>query len=248
MTRLIETYHFGEYVSALQQFAWGEFADVYIELSKQSLRDPNRADAAAKTLAYVLDRILRLAHPSMPFISDTLALQLWRALPNSDRAPSLVVAKWPEPGQRDGALEDRFAALVDIVRAIRELRQSAGVRPGSRVKAMLGGDTRSIRELGDAIAHLTQTDLSFGEGTGPATYVRAVEIRLAAEHDASEHRARLEKELAEARDLLNRSRELLAKPGFAEKAPPSVVANEKAKLAEREERVRLLESELGRNT
>ena len=270
LTRLIETYHFGEYTTALQQFVWGEFADVYIELAKLSLRDPNRADAAAKTLAYVLDRILRLAHPSMPFISDTLALQLWRALPTSERTQSLVIAKWPEPGQRDGALEDRFAILIDIVRAIRNLRQSAGVKPGARVQATLGGDTRAIRELGDAIAHLTQTELSFGSGTvapladtlpsvpeqgplplgplppGHATVVRAVEVRLAAEHDAIEHRARLGKELIEARDLLQRSREVLAKPGFAEKAPPSVVANEQAKLAEREERVRLLERELGK--
>src|SRR5439155_5902131 len=215
-------YHFGEYTTALQQFVWGEFADVYIELAKLSLRDPNRADAAAKTLAYVLDRILRLAHPSMPFISDTLALQLWRALPTSERTQSLVIAKWPEPGQRDSALEDRFAILIDIVRAIRNLRQSAGVKPGARVKATLGGDTRAIRELGDVIAHLTQTELSFGGGTlapladtlpsvteqgplplgplplgplppGHATVVRAVEVRLAAEHDVSEHRARLEK-------------------------------------------------------
>jgi valyl-tRNA synthetase len=71
-----------------------------------------------------------------------------------------------------------------------------------------------------------------------------VEVRLEAERDNTEHRARLEKELAEARDLLQKTRELLAKPGFAEKAPPSVVANEQAKLAEREERVRLLAEEL----
>ena len=114
------------------------------------------------------------------------------------------------------------------------------------MKATLGGETRAVRELGDAIAHLTQTELSFGGGTGHATVVRAVEVRLAAERDAIEHRARLGKELIEARDLLQRSREVLAKPGFAEKAPPSVVANEQAKLAEREERVRLLERELGK--
>ena len=114
------------------------------------------------------------------------------------------------------------------------------------MKATLGGDTRAIRELGDAIAHLTQTDITFGAGSGPATVVRAVEVRVAAEHDASEHRARLERELAEARELLQRTRDLLAKPGFAEKAPPSVVANEQAKLAEREARVRLLQAELER--
>jgi valyl-tRNA synthetase len=246
LTRLIEQYLFGEYVGALQQFVWGEFADTYLELSKQSLRDPARADATARTLAYVLDRILRLAHPVMPFITETLALQLWRAMPNGDRSPSLVVAKWPEARNRDQALEDRFAALIDVVRTIRNLRQTSGVRPGQRASVALGGDVSAIRELGEAIGHLTQSDIAFGGGSGQATVVRAIEVRLGAEHDVAEHRARLEKELVEARDLLRRSRELLARPGFAEKAPPSVVDNEKAKLAEREERVRLLEEELKR--
>ena len=74
----------------------------------------------------------------------------------------------------------------------------------------------------------------------------AVTVRVIAEHDVAEHRQRLERELADARDLLTHSQQLLAKPGFVDKAPPSVVANEKAKLAEREERVRLLEEELRR--
>jgi valyl-tRNA synthetase len=248
LTRLIETYHFGEYAAALQQFVWSEFADVYLELSKQSLRDEVRADAATRTLAYVLDRILRLGHPIMPFISETLALQLWRALPTSDRASSLVIAKWPEAKQREQTLEDRFEVLVDVVRAVRNLRQSLGVPLGKRAKVMLGGDTRAIRELGDAIAHLTQSEVAFGGGSGTATVVRAVEIRVEAEHDAAEHKVRLERELAEARAVLQRSKELLSKPGFAEKAPPSVVANERAKLAEREERVRLLVEELRRLT
>ncbi len=73
-----------------------------------------------------------------------------------------------------------------------------------------------------------------------------MEVRLAAEHDAAEHRARIDRELADARENLQRSKDLLAKPGFAEKAPPSVIANEQARLAERQERVRLLEEELKR--
>jgi valyl-tRNA synthetase len=246
MTRLIETYHFGEYAAALQHFAWNELADVYIELSKDSLRDEARADAATRTLAYVLDRVVRLAHPIMPFISETLALQLWRALPTSDSAQSLVIAKWPDSKQREQTIEDRFEVLIDVVRAVRNLRQSLGVPPGKRAKVMLAGDTRAIRELGGAIAHLTQSEVAFGGGAGTATVVRAVEVRVEADHDAAEHRARLERELAEAREVLQRSRELLAKPGFSEKAPPSVVANEEARLAEREERVKLLEAELKR--
>ena len=246
LTRLIETYHFGEYTAAYQQFVWGEFADVYLELSKQSLRDPKRADGATRTLAYVLDRVLRLGHPVIPFITDTLALQLWRAMPTTDRAPSLVVARWPEPAARDAALEERFDVLLEVVRAIRNMRQSAGVRPGQRARVALAGDTAAIADQLDTIAHLTQSDVSLGAGEGAATIARTVEVRISAEQDAGEHRARLERELAEAKELLGRTRGLLARPGFAEKAPPSVVANERAKLAEREERVRLLEEELRR--
>ncbi len=246
LTHLIDTYHFGEYVSAYQQFVWGEFADVYLELSKQSLRDPKRADGATRTLAYVLDRVLRLGHPVMPFITDTLALQLWRLLPTMDRSPSLVIARWPEPGARDTALEDRFDVVLEVVRAIRNARQSSGVRPGQRMKATLGGETAAVADHIDAIAHLTQSDVSLGAGDGPATLARTVEVRIVADQDATEHHARLERELAEAKNLLARSRDLLARPGFAEKAPPSVVDNEKAKLAERERRVRLLDEELRR--
>jgi valyl-tRNA synthetase len=199
-----------------------------------------------RTLAYVLDRILRLAHPIVPFVSDTIALQLWQRLPNTDRSPSLVIAKWPKPGTRSVALEERMEIALELVRAIRNLRQQAGTKPGERVKTTLGGDTTAIHDLADLISHLAQTEVAFGSGGGHAAVVRAIEVRVAVDRDPVEHRARLEKELTEAKETLRRSRDLLARPGFAEKAPANVVANEKAKLAEREERVRLLEEELRR--
>jgi valyl-tRNA synthetase len=249
LTRLLEHYLFGEYASALQQFVWSEFADVYVELAKAGLRDGGtRAAGTVRTLAYVLDRVLRLAHPIVPFISDTIAVQLWQRLPNADRSPSLVIAKWPKPGTRSVALEERMEIALELVRTIRNLRQEAGTKPGERVKTTLGGDTTAIHDLADLISHLAQTEVTFGSGTGQAAVVRAIEVRVAVERDPAEHRARLEKELAEAKEQLRRSRELLARPGFAEKAPPNVVANERAKLAEREERARLLEEELRRGT
>ncbi len=246
LTRLLEHYLFGEYASVLQQFVWGEFADVYLELAKAGLRDETRALSTVRTLAYVLDRIIRLAHPIVPFISDTIALQLWQRLPNTDRSPSLVIAKWPTPGTRSVALEERMEIALELVRAIRNLRQEAGTKPGERVKTTLGGDTTAIHDLADLISHLAQTEVAFGTGTGHAAVVRAIEVRVAVERDPAEHLARLEKELTEAKETLRRSRDLLARPGFAEKAPANVVAHEKAKLAEREERVRLLEEELRR--
>ncbi|HEV8670373.1 MAG TPA: valine--tRNA ligase [Candidatus Limnocylindria bacterium] len=246
LTRLLEHYLFGEYASALQQFVWSEFADVYLELAKAGLRDEKRAAGTVRTLAYVLDRILRLAHPIVPFISDTVALQLWQKLPNTDRSPSLVIAKWPTPGTRSVALEERMEIALELVRAIRNLRQEAGTKPGERVKTTLGGDTTAIHDLADLISHLAQTEVTFGTGGGQAAVVRAIDVRVAVERDPAEYRARLERELADAKETLRRSRDLLARPGFAEKAPANVVANEKARLAEREERVRLLEEELRR--
>jgi valyl-tRNA synthetase len=245
-TRLIEGYLFGEYTALLQQFLWGEVADAYVELAKSGLRDEARADGVVRTLAYVLDRSLRLLHPIMPFITDTLALQLWHGRTRLDSAPSLVVAMWPEPGPRDEGLEERFGLVLDVVRAIRNLRQDAGVEPSDTVDVSLGGDTASIGWAAPHIAALTNAEVRFGAGEGSATVVRTVEVRLAVRRDAAAERARLEKELAEARKALARSRELLGKPGFAERAPKNVVDTERARLAEREERVRMIEEELRR--
>src|SRR5207249_3424224 len=116
-TRLIDGYLFGEYLVALESFIWGELADIYVELAKPSLRGAEAAEAV-RTLAYVLDRTLRLLHPAMPFVTETIALQLWQRAGKSDRAPALVVSQWPKPGERDLPLEERVGAFIDVVRAI----------------------------------------------------------------------------------------------------------------------------------
>ena len=243
-TRLIDVYLFGEYLVALESFVWSELADIYLELAKPSLRGAE-ATEAVRTLAYVLDCVLRLLHPSMPFITETIALQLWKRAGKSEEAPSLVVSAWPKAGERDLALEERFGAFVDVVRTIRHLRQERGLDPSARVKVSLAGQTAAVRDLMKQIGDLTQSDVTLGASAGgAATVVRAIEIRLVADRDEAEERARLERELAEARQMLSRSRDLLAKPGFAEKAPRDVVQKEKAKLKEREERLKLLEAEL----
>ena len=101
-----------------------------------------------------------------------------------------------------------------------------------------------MRDLLTQIGDLTHSDVTLGKGEGTATVVRAIEIRLVVERDETEERARLGRELEEARQVLTRSRELLAKPGFADKAPKDVVEKERARLKEREDRLTLLETEL----
>src|SRR5947209_221798 len=202
-TRLIDGYLFGEYLVALEAFIWGELADIYVELAKPSLRGADAVEAV-RTLVYVLDRVLRLLHPSMPFITETIAVQLWKRAGKSDDARSLVVSPWPKAGERDLALEERFGAFIDVVRAIRNVRQEGGVDPSGRVKVSLAGETAAVRDLLRQIGDLTHSDVTLGKGEGTATVVRAIEIRLVVERDETEERARLGRERDEARQVLTR--------------------------------------------
>ncbi|HEX6061926.1 MAG TPA: class I tRNA ligase family protein, partial [Candidatus Limnocylindria bacterium] len=244
LTRLIEQYQFGEYATALQQFIWTELADFYVELAKPQRRPAGSEDAALRTLAYVLDRVLRLAHPSIPFVSETLALQLWAHGTKSDQAPSLVRSAWPKPGIRDPEFEDRFGLAIEVIRRIRERRQEARIEPRTTVQVALGGDAAALRPFADIIASLTGADVRFGGGDTAPTLVRAVEVRVAVPRDATADRARLEKELAGAQALLERSRGLLADPSFSARAPAPVVEKARAGLAEREAAVASLRAEI----
>ncbi|HUQ16491.1 MAG TPA: class I tRNA ligase family protein, partial [Candidatus Saccharimonadales bacterium] len=242
---LIESYLFGEYATALEQFIWTELADLYIELAKPARRPAGSEAAAIRTLAYVLDRVLRLAHPIMPFITETLALQLWAHGERDDAAPSLVVSRWPEPGRRDEPLEERFGSVSEVIRAIRNLRQEAGADPGRTVQVALAGQTAAVADALATIGSLARAEVRLGSGDGAPTLVRGVEVRVDLGAAPEADRERLARELAEARTALARSRALLGSD-FAAKAPPAVIAKERAKLAEREAAVAALELELDR--
>ena len=245
LTRLIEHYQFGEYATALQQFIWSEVADFYIELAKPQRRPAGSEDAAVRTLAYVLDRVARLAHPSIPFVSETLALQLWSFGRKADPAPSLVVSRWPTPGARDLGLEDRFGLAIEVIRRIREQRQAADIEPRAALRVALGGDAESLRPFAATIGSLTNAEVTFGGGTSAPTLVRSVEVRVDVPRDATADRARLQKELADAERLLEHSRTLLGSD-FAKRAPAAVVEKARATLAEREAAVASLKTELAK--
>ena len=246
LTRLIEQYQFGEYATALQQFVWTELADVYVELAKPQRRAAGSEDAAARTLAYVLDRVLRLAHPIIPFVSETLALQLWAGGTKADPSPSLVLSRWPTACSRDAALESRFGLAIEVIRRIRERRQEADIDPRTKMRVALAGEAEALRPFVGVIAALTTADVTFGGGDAAPTLVRAVEVRVDVPRDTAVDRARLEKELEEALKVLDHSRTLLASD-FTKRAPAPVVEKARATLAEREAAVASLQAELGRH-
>jgi valyl-tRNA synthetase len=146
---LFEEFEFGKLSEALYHFAWDEYCDWYLELAKVTLAgdDEAAADRTRAVLGYVLDRLLRLLHPVMPFVTE----ELWTALTGED---SVVVAAWPGrqapgagPGEPrefgDQAAEAEVASLIRLVTQVRRFRSDQGLRPGQRVEARLAGIERT---------------------------------------------------------------------------------------------------------
>src|SRR5262249_25792441 len=130
VTRQLEGYQFSEVARTVYDFTWSEFCDWYVEMSKDRLREPTSRAVAQRVLAGVLDTILRLVHPVMPFVAESIWQALGetafeRGLPAPEpSAESVVIAPWPAfpPEWQDAAMEKRIARMQDLVRAVREVR------------------------------------------------------------------------------------------------------------------------------
>ena len=268
VTRQMEAYQFGEAGRTLEDFLWGEFCDWYIELSKLSLyaggqgpwQDVARngttsiapRETALAVLRYVLDASLRLLHPIMPFVTE----EVWSHLHGDQRpAPALMVASWPQPGKRDPGVEAGVAAMIEVVRTIRNVRAEAQLGAGRWVPATIAGHghTATLRALAPQIEVLARVRPlriveTLTEKPVHALSARAggAEIWLLPDEaaDAAENRERLEAEQAEAQQQVARLEALLARSGFVEKAPAAVVERERGRLQEQRDRLAKVEARL----
>jgi valyl-tRNA synthetase len=248
---LYEQFEFAKICEALYHFAWDEFCDWYLELSKATLTGPDDAAASAtrRVLGEVLDRLLRLIHPLLPFVTE----ELWIALTGGE---SVVVARWP--GQAadgvspmpqlaaDPAAEDEINSLMRLVTEVRRFRSDQGLRPGQQVPAVLTGlqATRLASHEGRIRSLLRLTEP--GERFAPTGSVQAegvtVELDTAVGIDVTAERKRLTKDLAAARADIEAAERKLASPSFVERAPAPIVAKSRDRLAAaREEADRLAE-------
>jgi len=255
ITAFIEEYELGEAARALYDFIWDEFCDWYIELSKVTLYGNSSEDmiyATKYVLWYVLERVLRLLHPFMPFISE----EIWQAIPHEGN--TIVRAPWPEMEQRylDAGAEDKMRVVMDVVRAIRNMRAEVGVPPtkATRVVVRPVSDERAmaVTESAKYITALGRAEpLEIGtEMARPKTALAAVvpsaEVYLPLEGllDLEKELARLHKSLSEAEADLERSRVKLANPDFVRRAPEEVVEKERKRLSENQERVRRIQDRI----
>jgi valyl-tRNA synthetase len=258
-------YGFGDASQILYEAIWSEYCDWGVELAKIRLAEdslsPAEREATWWTLVGVLDTYLRLLHPIMPFITEAI----WERLPHQAGDPELlIVADWPAVSAQaqDRAAEAEVAALIDLVRAVRNARAEARIGPAAWlpvdvfVPDALGATFVALKPAIERLARAKPLERSASiasirqkvEG-GLSVIAGDIEavVRPAAKDEAQEERdrARLERELDEAQGLLAAARARLANEAFTSKAPPAVVEGARARAAELEELVARLAERLG---
>jgi valyl-tRNA synthetase len=250
--RLMEIHLYGEAGKAIREFVWSELCDWYIEAAKVRLRGtPQEQQAVAQTLAYTLERSVRLLHPFMPFVTEAL----WQELPH--QGESVMIAPWPKAGTRDERTEAEFGALIETVRAIRNARTEAGVEPGRWIAAEVfaGPYTAAFeaarRELG-TLARVADAELLIRDGvpaggTGALTAVAGEVVALlplAGMVNLAAERERLGKEIAAAEAERGRAQAQLGNEGFLARAPEHVIDVQRKRLATAEEQIAILRQRL----
>ena len=255
--RAMAAYEFAEVTRLLYEAVWSEFCDWGLELAKVRLADGDLADAEREatwwTLVEALDTYLRLLHPVVPFVTE----QLWSALPRAADDPELlIVADWPTAGERDPAVELEVAALLDLVRDVRNARAEAGIDVAARPDADVHGIDPDLLPFVDRLARVksrstsdlvTLTDeASVVVVTGLARAVIKVGQFTADATIVARDEGRLRKELAEAEEFLSAARARLANEAFTSKAPATVVKGVRTREAELAETVERLKDRLAR--
>jgi len=245
---------------ALYDFAWHELCDWYLELSKITLNDPDGSAALKQgtrdTLAAVLGATLRLLHPLMPFITEELWLNLCEE--TGRRSESIVIERLPTVGEYsvNEEIETEFAWMQAIVTAIRQIRGEMNVRPSVKVAVRLGhASSVDLERLGRQEANIRfLANISeitpFGpdeEATGAATALvgeMQVLVLLAGAIDLDAERDRLSKQLQKARKDLESTSRKLQNERFVANAPADIVAKERARQGEFEQKIRQFEEQL----
>jgi valyl-tRNA synthetase len=261
--RLVATYdelmgrfELAEAARQVRDFFWDEYADWYIELAKVRLRAGDRTPI--HLLLHVLDRVLRLLHPVMPYVTEEIWQRLTAVRPDPGGAPALIVAAFPlaDASFEDAGAERELDAVQDFVRAIRNIRAEKNVDAGHWVEAYIVGDSaaKSARATADAIEAMARVrplhivdSAAEAPSEGAVTSVLPVGrvvLPMAGLFDADAERARLGKQIEEAKADVERIGKKLANEQFVSRAPDNVVQRERDRLATAEGRLTGLEQSL----
>lgn len=223
---LYESYDFAKIADLLYHFAWDEVCDWYLELSKALFTDETGAPVTRRVLGEVLDVLMRLLHPFVPFVTEVL----WTELTSEE---SVVIAAWPTAvvGRHDPVAEREILEMQSVVAEVRRFRSDQGVKPAQRIPTRFTGlnayesEIRSLLRLTDPADGFTRTaSLTTSSGV-------SIELDLSNAIDVGAERARLMKDLAAAAKDLEQTGKKLGNEAFLSRAKEEVVAGIRARNA-----------------
>jgi len=241
VTAAMERYDLGEAGRLLYEFIWNEYCDWYIELTKKRLYDKeNQVDrnTAQSVLLEVLEGTMRLLHPFMPFLTE----EIWQHLPT--KGETIMLSSWPEAGgYKDQQAEKEMTVLMEVIRAVRNIRAEMNVAPGRKADIILVAPEtetvevlqrglENIRQLavGEKITILQKLDANPPQSASTVLTGVTVYLPLKGLLDLDKEIAKVRKEIENALAEQKRLEAKLGNPGFTAKAPEDVVAKEKEKL------------------
>ncbi|MET3819464.1 valyl-tRNA synthetase [Burkholderia sp. PvR073] len=258
-------YRFDNIATSIYKFVWDEYCDWYLELAKVQIQNgtPEQQRATRRTLLRVLETVLRLAHPIIPFITEAL----WQKVaPLAGRYPqgkaegeaSLMTQAYPVANLQkiDEASEQWAADLKAIVDACRNLRGEMNLSPATKVPLLAAGDAERLRSFApyvQALARLSEVQILADEATldkeahgAPIAIVGPNKLVLKVEIDVAAERERLSKEIARLTGEITKCNAKLGNEAFVAKAPPAVVEQEQKRVAEFQSTLEKLRAQLDR--
>ena len=242
--RQFNQYRFDLAATAMYEFVWNDFCDWYIELAKTLINDPEISDSqkdyTKNNLIKMLDAILRMLHPTIPFITE----EIWQSLNEDNKRRSIMKADFPS--SNDWRVDDEIVAntewLKNIVSSVRQIRSEMNIPPNESIKIIINDasntDSKRLESLGSFILNLasvesiTQKDTSDDIPKSAFALLNQMKIYIPLEGlvDIEEEKARLEKKLVKLNQELKSVQDRLSNDTFVEKAPIEVVEELKGKL------------------
>ncbi|MFA7592485.1 MAG: valine--tRNA ligase [Thiohalobacteraceae bacterium] len=255
-------YRLDNAAQAIYEFTWNEYCDWYLELSKPVLNNPESSDAAKRgtrrTLVQVLETLLRLAHPLIPFITE----EIWqRAAPLAGvQGETIMLQTYPQPdaSRIDAQASDDMDWVMQFILGVRKIRSGYDIKPGQPLPVLLEGASQQDRERLTANEHYirflarTEAITVLDPGTTPPESATAlvgtlkILIPMAGLIDKDAELARLDKEIAKREQEAQRLEAKLANRAFVDKAPAEVVEKERAKVEDVRAALRSLRGQRGK--
>jgi valyl-tRNA synthetase len=249
VTQALDNFKFNEPLSSLYKFFWNDFCDWYLELAKPRMQDEQKKQIAQNVLAFVLDQVLRLLHPFIPFITEGIFQKLNEITPvrklegiaDAQGSESLAVAQWPQLSNTlvNETVESDIIVIQNLVRAIRDIENKYNVTSVEEASANAQGETAALLNENIELICNSAYAKKFSAGVGiskpdkaAAAIVGDIQVFVHNIIDVEAEKSRLEKQKQQIENAKKAVELKLANENFVSRAKPEVVAQAREKLSQ----------------